>query len=247
VANKKIDPEEYRCKWGIPDWTDATAYPAKLSNNAWRWEFLRRRDDYRQDWLAWKDRLREYDVWNSGPKKEGWEEMGLLADKKREVFVRYDLTGVYPPDPRKQQPPLFFRKDRPDRGKPYKILVSGYYRELVRPPSENKKIAQSLPPVTIPQDHALYVFDLSKQLTPQLKAAAKQLQESQSHLAKIKVFRARRDLWHIYLRALDAKTSGATNKQIWKVLSEDARADNPYARGRDLVRAAENIRDNGFA
>lgn len=36
--------------WGIPDWRNAADYPKRLTHDQWRWEFLRRRDDYRQEW-----------------------------------------------------------------------------------------------------------------------------------------------------------------------------------------------------
>lgn len=47
---RKPDPAEYRRKWGVPDWHDASCYPANLSDGLWRWEFLRRREDYREDY-----------------------------------------------------------------------------------------------------------------------------------------------------------------------------------------------------
>ncbi|MBI3987932.1 MAG: hypothetical protein HY343_13490 [Lentisphaerae bacterium] len=47
----KKDPQAaYRRKWGIPDWRDVSAYPTKLSDIFWRWEFLRRLPEYRKDW-----------------------------------------------------------------------------------------------------------------------------------------------------------------------------------------------------
>jgi hypothetical protein len=47
-----ISPEEYRRKWGVPDWRDEKAYPLpkNMADNAWRWEFMRRNADYREDW-----------------------------------------------------------------------------------------------------------------------------------------------------------------------------------------------------
>jgi len=36
--------------WETPDWQDASAYPAKLTPPQWRWEFTRRRADYRKAW-----------------------------------------------------------------------------------------------------------------------------------------------------------------------------------------------------
>ena len=39
--------------WGVPSWQDVDAYPtaAELDNSEWRWEYLRRRHGFRQDWL----------------------------------------------------------------------------------------------------------------------------------------------------------------------------------------------------
>src|SRR6185312_12200398 len=43
--------------WGIPNWLDQRAYgdTKRWSENRWRWEFIRRREDCRQDFLAHKD------------------------------------------------------------------------------------------------------------------------------------------------------------------------------------------------
>ena len=40
--------------WGVPDWRKVNAYPEpdELSKKWWRWEFLRRLQEYREDWLA---------------------------------------------------------------------------------------------------------------------------------------------------------------------------------------------------
>ena len=43
----------YSHNWQVPNWQDKAAYPKadELTNNQWLWEFLRRRIDYRKDWL----------------------------------------------------------------------------------------------------------------------------------------------------------------------------------------------------
>lgn len=44
-------------QWNVPDWTDENSYPVPFpeSDNSdwlkWRWEFLRRDAEYRNDWL----------------------------------------------------------------------------------------------------------------------------------------------------------------------------------------------------
>ena len=42
-------------QWGIPDWKDPSTYPdiEKTPKTVWKWEFLRRREDYRDDWLTY--------------------------------------------------------------------------------------------------------------------------------------------------------------------------------------------------
>lgn len=54
-GSKKLD------KWGIPDWRDASAYPdpENTSDLQWKWEFLRRREDYRKDWETYSALTRE--------------------------------------------------------------------------------------------------------------------------------------------------------------------------------------------
>ncbi len=41
--------------WGVPDWRDERAYFAThdLTDRQWRWEFMRRRPLYREDWVRW--------------------------------------------------------------------------------------------------------------------------------------------------------------------------------------------------
>jgi hypothetical protein len=43
--------------WGIPSWLDQRAYgdTKRWSEYRWRWEFIRRRQDCREDFLAHKD------------------------------------------------------------------------------------------------------------------------------------------------------------------------------------------------
>ena len=50
--------------WGVPDWQDAASYPnpEKANERSWRWQFVRRRDDYRKAWDEWAPRTREEDL-----------------------------------------------------------------------------------------------------------------------------------------------------------------------------------------
>ena len=43
--------------WGIPNWRDPSSYgdTKRWSEARWHWEFMRRREDCRADFLAYKD------------------------------------------------------------------------------------------------------------------------------------------------------------------------------------------------
>jgi hypothetical protein len=47
VKSQGIKAAEIQARWGIPNWTRAEDYPAKMTDLEWRWEFLRRRPGYR--------------------------------------------------------------------------------------------------------------------------------------------------------------------------------------------------------
>ena len=47
--------------WKIPDWRKKSNYPnpKEMSRHLWRWEFLRRREEYRKDWETYAQETRE--------------------------------------------------------------------------------------------------------------------------------------------------------------------------------------------
>lgn len=47
--------------WKVPDWRKRDAYPkeGEIGLTQWRWEFLRRREDYRKDWLEYSQKSYE--------------------------------------------------------------------------------------------------------------------------------------------------------------------------------------------
>jgi len=54
MPEQEIESSPIISDWGVPDWRDASAYPDEtLPLVLWQWEFLRRREDYRQDWLKY--------------------------------------------------------------------------------------------------------------------------------------------------------------------------------------------------
>lgn len=57
-----IDQKNSENPWNVPDWRSADAYPRseKTADWIWRWEFLRRREDYRLIWLDYQDNRTEW-------------------------------------------------------------------------------------------------------------------------------------------------------------------------------------------
>lgn len=59
MANQKRTPATIT-RWHVPNWRDASKYPttgADLSDEEWRWEFLRRLPEYREGWEDLEPRL----------------------------------------------------------------------------------------------------------------------------------------------------------------------------------------------
>ena len=107
--------------WGVPDWREADQYPAtdSLTHRQWRWQFLRRRPEFRAEWQAgvhagkiWFDTVltgdpdrckREYgiptvidpEIWSC--RACGWRDRRSSAQGER-----YRPKGLYLIDPRQR-------------------------------------------------------------------------------------------------------------------------------------------------
>ncbi|MDK1022519.1 MAG: hypothetical protein QGD90_12895, partial [Candidatus Hydrogenedentes bacterium] len=86
--------------WGVPDWRNTEGYPAPdAPTSVWRWQFLRRRSDYREDWLLHHEQSFRQNVANSRnlPAPEGlasWaEHFAHIADMPLQ-FIEGSETGV---------------------------------------------------------------------------------------------------------------------------------------------------------
>lgn len=63
-----------RLNWGVPDWRSGAGYPAPDAPiRVWRWQFLRRRPDYREDWHLYHEPTfrRNMEMYQSLPVPEG--------------------------------------------------------------------------------------------------------------------------------------------------------------------------------
>jgi hypothetical protein len=239
----KLTPEEYRKKWGVPDWHIAKAYPLKLSETRWRWEFLRRSGAYRNDWEQWHIKLQQFDEWNIGTQENGWEKMSPLGKQLRIVFSKYGIHQR-PIDPSIQNPKsIFFEKERPDIGKHYTVLQSGCLYEKVNQwaiTRDQKKWPDVNYPLVLLENTCAFIFDYSKPISPQIHKAEKLLFEQQTILkCKIADTRLHLNNFTLYLRALDAEAENATYEDIGKTL--ESKSKRPRARGDEILKAAHKI------
>ena len=186
-------------RWGVPDWRDTASYPrpdtARLGR--WRWEFLRRRHDYREDWLLHFERnyCRSNAVYGGLPCPAGvrsWEEHFAYSVNVLEIGMRYG-TGSLLIDPAQSECALnLFHRS----GGVLQFASEEHFeilrRDMVAP----------------------YQFDLKKPLANQFKDAEKYLRMLQKEHEIVPESRRRQvSKWPRYLQVIDAYDDGAPSRR----------------------------------
>lgn len=186
-------------KWGLPEWRDENQYTEtdELSNDQWRWEFLRRRTDYREDYEKSKDYF-----WELGADKEThFQETYRIRFIENPAYSIRDLK-----EQRKVSKELF--KPNPDIE-----FIDSMPGALYRYPSLNGGYMKS----SMHPHHLELKIDLGSPLAPQfkkLREIAKSFQSSWS----TKTRRPQKGKWPTYLRILDAREIGVTYREIGEVI-----------------------------
>lgn len=191
--------------WGIPDWRDAAAYgdTSAWSHERWRWEFLRRREDLRRDYLM---------LVRERSEAKACDELLRLSD----AWPRYIATkGVsqygyeFLPNPRVSDHPEAILKFASTSQ-----LSSGLHTYF-----DAHGVPAYAEGVFFSPEEAVWVFDLTADLDQQIETAKERLRPlmivSDSTQKRAKHHRKN---WLIYLRALDARACGATLSQIASIL-----------------------------
>lgn len=220
--------DEFTHPWGVPDWRDEGQYPAPgdLPAELWRWQFIRRMQDYREAWERAAPIERAAIIKARGDAAKVLEAASLYFRVSGEAFdAPGDWRGLarYPmatyPNPRANAPqiapgfvvPLIFQDmqagSRSTFGGTEGVLIPKSY---VRP------------------GHASVTFDLTAPLGPQLKRAEKHLRHAQEHYGERHGFlpavreqekpRVRDEKWPLYLRTMDARNDGVTFDEIGRTL-----------------------------
>ena len=231
----KLTPAAYRRKYGIPDWRDGKAYPSSLSDGWWRWEFLRRTEDYRMDWERWKP---ETITWLQGEASNRFTKAWFWknnhgVDPKGPYFCalmpgsleKYGLNGL--PNPAICEPENigFYPPVPPDHLTPGAITFG------------NGR------PHVIPGRHAALCIDLAQPIKPQLDS----YEDLFRHLAKGQTLQMKSDTrkhrrnYAKYLQVYDARCEGITFAEIGKELSLARDYNEAAARAEECHKAAQGI------
>lgn len=196
-------PHDWR--WGTPDWRHAAQYPipSTTSLRQWRWEFTRRRSDYRENWLLHFASCYQRDVTTYANIRcpEGvvsWGDHFSHVANCPNIDFGYGTGGtLIDPAERLCPIPIFFRRV----GGVLEMNDLKYYR-----PKEVDEIV-------------LYKFDLRVPLAEQIKSAEqhlKLLQEEKGIVVETK--RRQVSKWPRYLRIIDARDAGVPYEEIGESL-----------------------------
>jgi hypothetical protein len=187
--------------WGVPDWRNAAAYEAQRSPRQWRWEFLRRRQDYREDWLMhYEPSRREAPaIFGNMPLPEGvtsWEDHYSGIASFPDSAWKYGIAPLIDPSRTCSEFELWqFFQITP----PYFLHFAS--RERFQEMKDT--------------GHALVAFDLNRPLGEQLRSAKARLKRAQVELlGSASDWRRHEDKWPLYLRVIDARDAGETWESI---------------------------------
>ncbi len=207
--------------WQTPHWTSRGDYPVPgeaLPHWRWRWEFLRRDEDYQHAWQA-------------GTPLEGSDNRMAHPRDLFRVNYLYKLANLFNPcfdasgyndifTPRTgvvyKWPPPYQFLDVVKNLKPTDQIH--FFRDYF---AAQQKISERIWDGSL----ATALFDLNKPLSSQLTQIERTLKEQKKYQSgKLIQFRKRQELWPVYLRLLDAENQGKPKAmEIWDHFSDEAR------------------------
>ena len=198
-----------------PNWRDSTAYSERLTDWQWRWEFLRRDEEYQADFarLHPADFARQVDAYRDIALPDGvesWEQHFKLfasmpgTDAEPGCREKYGVEHLWDPAQPKPSRGLFVQEC------PYVVRFASEHRF--------RELDSS--------GATLMAFDLRRPLRQQLKRAEQNLKLIQVELyGHPREHRQHRAKWARYLRIFDAKAAGAAAREIATKLRLKPRAD----------------------
>lgn len=236
-------------EWGVPDWRNESYYGdvSKWSKHRWRWEFYRRREDFRKyfDQMVEKtyhdqlnissiEGVEDFELLYNG---RAPNEPGFVVGVKLEDMDRFGYLAI--PNPRighqpeevikpiKTRDEVWFQADSPPEESGDSHIEVTCHMEHVSGPREEDRLSLGTtilcqPPVIAGQSEVAVTFDLNEPILAQIKRAQKILEDHQRKKhGKLLRKSDQKTLWLGYLRVLDAKEAGATWQEMVDVLYAD--------------------------
>lgn len=239
-----MSEEDAAKEWGLPDWRDHFSYrnkfgdPSEWSFNRWRWEFLRRRGDYRlafdklinerRNGTIFRDSVTEVD-------ENGYRRMVVVNPNSEALVSSAGEIGfsfsIYDDLELLSKFSMFFMPNPRFSEQPESSLLSA-----------NTAMASKFDDQGHPIDTLNYQFDLRKPLTAQLKACELMLKSCQARVGgAVKEEKHQMQNWLEYLQALDAREVGLSYNMMMGPAFPNRRTKNKI---KGLVNQAEGVRDN---
>ncbi|MCA9464821.1 MAG: hypothetical protein KC563_14435 [Nitrospira sp.] len=218
------------------NWMDERTYPSSssLNDTFWRWEFLRRRADYRKDWEKYHLQTYEYD---------------LACAQNPAYPTRYNKPVFSPDHPAfKARMPDALAKyhlsglPNPAIAKPWMLSFDSDYGRIYFGQGPDWRAGGEEVSLCLSEWKVAVVFDLKRPLSAQMNKVKADLLEWQSHQVGRKLERRKcRDEWPLYLRILDAVGLGAPYAEIGRILFPNQDHETAKARVEQLHKQATQI------
>lgn len=209
---------DIRQLWGLPNWQDPSSYgdTRHWTVNRWRWEFTRRRPDYRQafDDAAQASLSRAQALYSEKPAGRilSIDEPGFCADERWPP--KFGLSAL--PNPRISNQPQHVLSFLPLH--PSEIYVG----EGPEWPNDNDATAI----VHVPKGRLAVVLDLARPMSAQLDELKASLEATQEiEVGKPVTRRSHPTKWLTYLRVLDGRESGASWSDLTAALGKAMRSN----------------------
>lgn len=206
-------------RWGIPDWTQAEEYPdpAHTSDRQWRWEFERRQPQYRQRWE---------DVSGDPNRRPVPDVFGVPV--VRDPDHKYVMRVLC-------DPKCSMNDEAIRAAENLRTMYSDHGHIVTYDDPEIRHCSD---------EFVDYRFSLAEPLNPQMEKAAMVLREAQDEKYGTKnTARPSRELWPLYLRALDAKECGVSYSEMGRVFWPTDVGDTK-SKARRTYELAKAVRDN---
>lgn len=216
-----------------PNWMEGGTYPQpeSLNDTFWRWEFLRRRADYRQDWEKYYQATYEYDVACANDPKYPTRYRQKVVSPDHPAFKarmpnsleKYHLSGL----------------PNPAISKPWMLSFDSNYGRIYFGQGPDWLGGGEEISLCLSEWRVAAVFDLKKSLLPQLDKVKTDLLEWQEYQVGRNLDRRKsRDEWSLYLRVLDGVELGVPFREIGHRLLDIEDDDVAEARIAQLYKQA---------